>query len=61
VTQEFADAQWQHVIPFRNGLAGQLRSRTGPLTTSSPAFFPQHSALVDLSANLTDGQKMITE
>jgi hypothetical protein len=61
VTQEFVGAQWQHVIPFAMASASQLRSRTGPLTTRSPAFLPQHQALVDLSANLTDTQKMIAE
>jgi hypothetical protein len=61
VTQEFVGAQWQHVIPCAMASSDQLRSKTGPLTTSSPAFLPQHHALVDLSANLTDTQKMIAE
>jgi hypothetical protein len=61
VTQEFVGAQWQHVTPFAMASSDQLRSQTGPLTTSSPAFVSQHQALVDLSANLTDTQKMIAE
>lgn len=60
VTQPFVGAQWQHVRTF--ALApGSLRSTTGPARYGSSEYVAQAQALLDISAALTDEQKMIAE
>lgn len=60
VTPAFIGAHWQHVVPF--GLRpGQLRSPTGPARYGSPEYLAQAQALLDLSAELNDEQKLIAE
>ncbi len=60
VTPGFVGAQWQRVITF--ALApGSLRSSTGPAKFGSPEYIAQAQALIDLSAGLSDEQKMIAE
>ncbi len=60
VTPGFVGAQWQHVTTFAVG-PGSLRSSTGPAKYGSPEYLAQAQALIDLSAALTDEQKMIAE
>ncbi len=60
-TQPFVGAQWQHVKPFALRSAAQLRSPEGPATYGSDLYESQAGALLDLSAALTDEQKMIAE
>jgi hypothetical protein len=60
VTPGFVGAQWQHVTPFAVS-PGSLRSATGPAKYGSPEYHAQAQALIDLSAALTDEQKMIAE
>jgi hypothetical protein len=54
-------AQWQRVTPFAMASSAELRSRTGPATFGTEAYREQCRQLVDLSAALTDEQKMIAE
>jgi hypothetical protein len=61
VTQPFVGAQWQRVTPFALTSASQMRSPTGPARYGSHAFMSQARALLDISAGLTDEQKMIAE
>src|SRR2546422_1389174 len=61
VTQSFVGAQWQHVAPFALTSVVQLRSPTRPATYPSPAYESQARALLDLSAGLSDEQKMIAD
>jgi hypothetical protein len=60
VTPGFVGAQWQHVTTFAVR-PGSLRSFTGPARYGSPEYRAQAEALLDLSAGLTDEQKMIAE
>jgi hypothetical protein len=60
VTPGFVGAHWQHVTPFAV-TPGSLRSPTGPATYGSAEYRAQARALLDLSAGLTDEQKMIAE
>jgi hypothetical protein len=60
VTPGFVGAQWQHVTTFAVR-PGSLRSSTGPAKYGSPEYLAQAQALIDLSAALTDEQKMIAE
>jgi hypothetical protein len=60
VTPGFVGAQWQHVTTFALG-PGSLRSPTGPATFGSSEYSAQARALLDISAGLTDEQKMIAE
>jgi Domain of unknown function (DUF6851)/VCPO second helical-bundle domain len=60
VTPGFVGAQWQHVTTFAVS-PGSLRSSTGPAKHGSPEYLAQAQALIDLSAALTDEQKMIAE
>lgn len=60
VTPGFVGAQWQHVTTFAVP-PGSLRSSTGPARYGSPDYLAQAQALLDLSAGLTDEQKMIAE
>jgi hypothetical protein len=61
VTQPFVGAQWQHVTPFALTNAAQLRSPTGPARYGSQAYASQAGALLAISADLTDEQKMVAE
>lgn len=61
VTQGFLGAQWQRVTPFALSSQAQLRSSTGPATYGSVEYRVQAEALLELSRNLTDEQKMIAE
>src|SRR5206468_1740293 len=61
VTQSFVGAQWQRVTPFAMASSSQLRSQTGPARYGSSEFVTQARELIDVSANLTDEQKMIAE
>jgi hypothetical protein len=60
VTPAFVGAQWQRVTTFAL-TPGALRSATGPARYGSADYAAQAQALVDLSAGLTDEQKMIAE
>jgi hypothetical protein len=61
VTPGFVGAQWQHVIPFAMASSSNLRSPTGPAVFGTAAYRAQCQELIDLSAALTDEQKMIAE
>jgi hypothetical protein len=61
VTQSFVGAQWQHVRPFAMASSFALRSPAGSARLGSAEFVRQAEALIDLSAALTDEQKMIAE
>jgi hypothetical protein len=60
VTPRFVGAQWQQVTTFALR-PGSLRSATGPATYGSGEYLAQAQALLELSATLTDEQKMIAE
>ena len=60
VTPKFVGAQWQRVTTFAV-TPGALRSSTGPARFGSAEFLAQAQALLDMSASLTDEQKMIAE
>jgi hypothetical protein len=60
VAPVFVGAQWQHVTTF--ALApGSLRSSAGPARYGSAEYRAQAQALIEISADLTDEQKMIAE
>lgn len=60
VTPKFVGPHWQRVATF--ALApGALRSSTGPARYGSAEYVAQAHDLLDLSAGLTDEQKMIAE
>jgi hypothetical protein len=61
VTQAFVGAQWQRVTPFAMASNAELRSPTGPATFGAEAYRSECQELIDLSAALTDEQKMIAE
>lgn len=61
VTQPFVGAQWQRVTPFALGSPAQLRSSIGPARYGSTTYESQARAVLELSADLTDEQKMIAE
>ena len=61
VTQPFVGAQWQRVTPFALASAAQLRSPTAPARYGTDEYSAQAVALLELSAGLTDKQKMIAE
>jgi hypothetical protein len=61
VTQAFVAPHWQHVRPFAIPSSDTLRSPIGPARLGSEAFVAQAQALVDISAALTDEQKLIAE
>jgi hypothetical protein len=61
VTPPFSAAQWQHVRPFALAGSDELRSQTGPARPGSATFVAQAQELVEISAALTDEQKMIAE
>jgi hypothetical protein len=60
VTPTFVGAQWQRVTTFAVR-PGSLRSSAGPARYGSPEYLAQARALLDLSAGLTDEEKMIAE
>lgn len=60
VTPGFLGAQWQRVTTFAVS-PGALRSSTGPARYGSPEYLAQAQALLDISAGLTDEQKLIAE
>ncbi len=60
-TQPFVGAQWPKVTPFALSSAAQLRSPTGPARYGSSVYAAQAEALLEISAALTDEQKMIAE
>jgi len=60
VTPRFVGAQWQRVTTFAIA-PGALRSSTGPARYGSAEFRTQAHDLLELSAGLTDEQKMIAE
>jgi hypothetical protein len=64
VTQSFVGAQWGNVTPFALTSGDEYRSfisRFGPAQYGSKAYEEQARELVDVSARLTDAQKMIAE
>ncbi len=60
VTPGFVAPHWQHVAPFAV-TPGALRSTTGPARFGSAAYRAQARELLEISARLTDEQKMIAE
>jgi hypothetical protein len=64
VTQSFVGAQWYRVVPFALTSSDQFRSfvaQFGPASFGSETYLKQSQDLIDISANLTDEQKMIAE
>ena len=60
VTPSFVGAQWPQVTTFAVP-PGSLRSMHGPARYGSAEYVSQARALIELSAGLTDEQKMIAE
>src|SRR5438552_10531699 len=61
VTPGFVGAHWQEVTPFAMASNSALRSETGPAKFGTAAYDLQCRELVELSAALTDEQKLIAE
>lgn len=64
VTQQYLGPYWGRVKPFALKSGDQFRAlaaQRGPARSGDPEFITQARALIDLSANLTDAQKMIAE
>ncbi|HXA52335.1 MAG TPA: vanadium-dependent haloperoxidase [Candidatus Acidoferrum sp.] len=64
VTQAYLGPYWGRVKPFALTSGEQFRAlvaQRGPMRSDSPEFVSQARALIDLSANLTEAQKMIAE
>lgn len=63
VVQMFAGAQWCFITPFAMTKGDDFRAAVepGPFKFGSPEYEQQAEELIDLSANLTDRQKMIAE
>jgi hypothetical protein len=61
VTPAFIGAHWQRVGPFSMASSDELRSPTGPARHGSAEFVAQARELVEVSAGLTDEQKVIAE
>ena len=61
VTPGYVAPHWANVTPFALSLGSQLRSQTPPARYGSDRFVAQAQALVELSAGLTDEQKVIAE
>jgi hypothetical protein len=61
--QRFAGVQWCYVVPFAMSTGDEFRSaiEPGPFKYGSPGYLEQVNELVDISASLTDRQKMISE
>lgn len=60
VTPGFVGAQWQFVTPFAV-TPGSLRSTRGPARYGTAEYVAQAHELLDVSAGLTDEQKVIAE
>jgi hypothetical protein len=58
VTPKFIAPHWQNVIPFATPPPA---SDSGPAKYGTPEYLTQTQALVDISATLTDEQKVIAE
>ena len=61
VTPAFVGAHWHHVLPFAMERSDLLRSPTGPARYGSAEFLAQAQELLDVSAALTEEQKVIAE
>lgn len=64
ITQKFVGAQWFKVVPFALQSANQFEAyeaQFGPALFGTPDYLLQARALLDISAGLTDRQKMIAE
>jgi hypothetical protein len=61
VTPSFVGAHWQRVRPFAMASSDELRSPLGPARVGSPEFLAQAQALIDVSAALTDEEKLTAE
>jgi hypothetical protein len=61
VTPSFIGPHWGRVTPFALTSGSQLRSSRGPAAYGSELYLSQAQALLELSAGLTDEQKMIAE
>lgn len=64
VTQGFLGAQWYRVTPFAMTSPSEFRSfigQLGPAQYDTDAYVKQSRELIDISAHLTDRQKMIAE
>jgi hypothetical protein len=64
ITQTFIGAQWFKVAPFALKSADQFEEfaeQFGPALFGSPEYLKQSQELIDISANLTDRQKLIAE
>src|SRR5216684_7607256 len=63
VLQMFAAAQWCYVTPFALSKGEELRNVLAPAPAQfgTPEYEEQARELIDLSANLTDRQKVIAE
>ena len=61
VTPRFVGAQWQRVLPFAMSSSDAFAAERGPARNGSAAFVVQARELVELSAGLTDEQKLIAE
>jgi hypothetical protein len=60
LTQPFLGAQWSRVAPFALTSAAELRFAR-PEQFGSPGYLRQAQAVLELSADLTEQQKVITE
>jgi hypothetical protein len=64
LTQKFAGAQWCHVTPFALSKGDEFRplaQSLSPVPYGSTEYRKQAEELVEISAGLTDRQKMISE
>ena len=64
ITQKFVGAQWYRVTPFALTSANQflpVAATYGPALYGSQEYRTQAQELIDISANLTDEQKLIAE
>lgn len=59
--QRFLTPHWGHVKPFALFNGSQFRPAVSPATIYSPRYSMQANQLLDISANLTDQQKVIAE
>lgn len=63
-TQMFAGAQWCDVVPFALSKGDEFRSfaeTLGPATYGSPDYQRQAEELIEISAKLSDREKMLAE
>jgi hypothetical protein len=59
VTQEFVCPHWGKVVPFALTSGDQFRSATGPAKPGTDQYKKQAQDLIDLSAGLTEQQKVM--